>query len=370
MSAAGDGERDAPTHDPRVPALAMLLDDAATARWLREAGLEVGDGGAGDGGVDVGGAGDGARVRYLRHKPGTSVQAWVEVAAPDGGPVRHAIVLGTAAGGGAKRSKLARSAARRGTWAVSGADDARIEDAVADDARAEAARTDDARAAGADGTRAIAVGHAADRALPALAPVLRTGVVTLRHNPGRRWVGRSATGELVKVSAPGREATAAHGARVLAAHGVPTPPVLESGGGLLRLDFWPGTTLEGRLVEPDLEMCGRLVARLHAIPVAALDRDDAPIPAPGGASSPTETSRRTRCSGARTASSRCSTSTGSRSPRPRATSAASRGTSSRGCRPPTSRRIRPSSPPARGGSSAPCSRGTGPPGASSRRTTS
>lgn len=241
-----------PTHDPRVPALAMLLDDDATTRWLRGAVGAVRPVGE-------------ARVRHLRHKPGTSVQAWVVIEAPDGGASWHAVVLGTAVGGEVKRAKLARSASRRGTWAIG------------DDGGAD-------RAAAGSGPLALAVGHAADRPLGALAPLLLGGATTLRHNPGRRWVGRSDSGDLLKVSAAGRETTAVRAAALLAAHGVPTPGVLEHGDGLLRLEWWQGRTLEvgfdvassgapgacgaEELPQDVLLSFGALVAALHAVPVA------------------------------------------------------------------------------------------------------
>ncbi|TGO05397.1 protein kinase family protein [Serinibacter arcticus] len=225
-----------PTDDARVPTLAMLLDDAATTQWLRE-----------HGGAAMSGAT--ARVRYLRHKPGTSVQAWVEIARGDDGAgareMSHAVVLGTAAHGEPKRAKLARTASRRDTWSVGDG-------------------------SGTAGT--VAVGHAADRPLLALAPLLREGATTLRHNPGRRWVGRAASGELLKVSAPGREATAVRAAALLAEHGVPTPRVLQHGDGLLRLEYRAGRTLEttidggGAPSSDVLVAFGHLVAALHAVP--------------------------------------------------------------------------------------------------------
>ncbi|PWD51529.1 hypothetical protein C8046_13555 [Serinibacter arcticus] len=211
--------------DPRLPGLAVLLDDDATTWWLRGHGVP-----------------GRARVRYLRHKPGTSVQAWVEIVRPDGG-TEHAIAQATAPDDAAKLRKLVRSAQARGTWAV---------------------------AAGS----VVVAGHAADRPLPALAPVLAAGGTTLRHNPGRRWVGRSADGDLVKVGRPGREAVAVAAAHALAEHGVATPPVLEHGGGLLRLGWWSGRTLEheltaaldgGALAGDRLAAVGALVASLHAV---------------------------------------------------------------------------------------------------------
>ncbi|MGO1316232.1 MAG: phosphotransferase [Cellulomonadaceae bacterium] len=202
--------------DPALPGLDLVHSERRLSAWL----------------------GAPSRVRYVRHKPGVHLLAWVEATAADG--VRVPVLLQVAsADAEPKLDKLARAADRAETWFVRDPE-----------------------------LRVVAAGAGADRDLPELRHVL-PGARTLRYNPARRWVGqteRDGLAHLVKVFTQGGAERSVRAATLLAEHGVPTPPVAEVSGDTVRWPWWDGCTLEERPADVDvLGEVGLLLARLHAI---------------------------------------------------------------------------------------------------------
>lgn len=209
--------------DPGLPGLAVLLDDAGLAEFLRRRNPAV----------------QRAHTQYLRYKPGTALVAAVHLGTDDGD--RLALAHAVTRAGRPKLDKLARSAKDRRLWCHLDDD---IHLAVAD--------------------------AGADRHLPGLHRELsRAGTRTVRYKPARRWVGRRngpSGPELTKVFDADQGARGAVVARALATLGIPGPVLLTERPHRRTVTFaWTeGTTLDGQR-EPDLTAAGALLARLHQV---------------------------------------------------------------------------------------------------------
>ncbi|MGC0144512.1 hypothetical protein [Pseudactinotalea sp. Z1732] len=209
--------------DPDLPGLAVLLDDAGLAEFLRRRNPAV----------------HSAHTQYLRYKPGTALVAAVHLRTDDGD--RLALAHAVTRAGRPKLDKLARSAKDRRIWCHL------------------------------DDDHLLAVADAgADRHLPGLHRELsRTGTRTVRYKPARRWVGRrdgSSGPELTKVFDGDQGARGAVLARTLATLGIPGPILLTERPHRRTLTFaWSeGVTLD-RQREPDMTAVGALLARLHQV---------------------------------------------------------------------------------------------------------
>lgn len=205
-----------PLRDPALPGLDLVLSARRLSAWI----------------------GAPSRVRYVRHKPGVQLLAWVEATASDGVPV-SVLVQVASAGAQPKLEKLARAAVRAETWFVHDQE-----------------------------LRVAAAGAQADRALPELRRVL-PDAETLRYNPARRWVGRAESGgvrHLIKVFTRGGAQRSVQAATLLAAHGLLTPPVVHVDGDAVWWPWWEGSTLEDEPADTaTLAQVGVLLARAHAI---------------------------------------------------------------------------------------------------------
>ncbi|MGC0273647.1 hypothetical protein ACO0LV_11720 [Pseudactinotalea sp. Z1739] len=220
--------------DPDLPGLAVLLDDAVLAEFLRRRNPAV----------------HSAHAQYLRYKPGTALVAAVHLRTADGD--RLALAQAVTRAGRPKLDKLARSAKDRRTWC-------HLDDSLF-----------------------LAVADAgADRHLPGLHRELsRAGTRTVRYKPARRWVGRRTCRsgpELIKVFDADQGVHGAVVARTLATLGIPGPILLTERSHRRTLTFaWTeGTTLE-RQQEPDLTTAGALLARLHQVDWPHPDRPGRP----------------------------------------------------------------------------------------------
>lgn len=223
--------------DRAVPGLDLALDDAALSAWM--APRWVGPGSF-----------LGARVTYVRYKPGTSVIAAV-VVHTTGGTV-PALGRFVATGGLGKLEKLMRAAER----------------------------TPGPFAPVVDVDRAVAIGPVgADRALPGVATLLAPGATAhriLRYNPERRLVVRVGTGRatrLVKAYQGGEAGAMAAHHRAVASSGLAVPPLLEVDhqAALVVTGWIDGVSLDAGTTGPgDIAACGALAARLHRADVADL----------------------------------------------------------------------------------------------------
>ncbi|MFD1719464.1 phosphotransferase [Georgenia deserti] len=187
--------------DPGVPGIATVLDEACLAERLADAGWDV----------------DGARLTYLRYKPGTSLVGGLILRRSDGARIR-AFAAAYGEGAPEKLDKSWRAAARHSGVILT------------------------------DRDAGLVVGDVAvDRDLPGVRSVLTRypAAQAVAYKPARRWVGiDTGRGRVLKVHRP--RAAAAHVAahRLLAPH-LPTAELLATGkDGVVATRFVPGTALE------------------------------------------------------------------------------------------------------------------------------
>ncbi|GAB3208563.1 phosphotransferase [Marinactinospora thermotolerans] len=241
--------------DPALPALRVVLDHEALTSLVAE--LLPADAKAPER----------VTVTYLRYKPGTSLTAALRLGY--GGRTRRAFLRAYTAEGDGKLGKDVRHAEGPPAPAPPGVDLTEVTDPgwrgplVAPD------------------LGLVVAAPADDRALPALrhfagAPGFASQGTrrarTLRHKPGRRWVGRldgdARRPEHVLRAHSGGVNVAPY--VTLAAAGLPVPEVTRvSRFGLLATRWIPGTPLDGALAAGDVDApaaVGGLLARLHAVP--------------------------------------------------------------------------------------------------------
>src|SRR5690606_21713011 len=213
--------------DPGVPGIATVLDEACLAERLADAGWDV----------------DGARLTYLRYKPGTSLVGGLILRRSDGARIR-AFAAAYGEGAPEKLDKSWRAAARHSGVILT------------------------------DRDAGLVVGDvAADRDLPGVRSVLTRypAAQAVAYKPARRWVGiDTGRGRVLKVHRP--RAAAAHVAahRLLAPH-LPTAELLATGkDGVVATRFVPGTALETvdrTSAQQYRRSVGAVLAAAHRAPV-------------------------------------------------------------------------------------------------------
>lgn len=160
-------EQGIPLRDVALPGLGCVTDQARLSSWLSEAT----------------GTSLSAVPRRLRYKPGTSLVLAVDVlpvGAPDGDPATRSWVVRSYAPHSADKARKAVNVVPPGS--VIADDQQRL--LVATTAAGDRALPLLARLAAPEGLRAV-VG----RVLPDRPELASASLRTLRHNPGRRWVG-------------------------------------------------------------------------------------------------------------------------------------------------------------------------------------
>jgi aminoglycoside phosphotransferase (APT) family kinase protein len=240
-------EQELIAHDPALPAMATVLDQAALTAFVAERWSLAG----------CGPPPEQVLVRYLRYKPGTALVAGLELRGPAG--TTMAAAKATAARAAPKLAKTLRAVKRSGGWGI------------------------------VDASASLTV-HAAvaDRHLPGLRRVLGGGapaVQGLRYKPERRWVGRRGPSPavvapvLVKVHRPAAAAGAILAHRYMAAAGLAVPRLRKANArlGIVAADWVEGEPLDAHPPTPDqLGQVGELLGRLHALPLPA----GLPVPDP------------------------------------------------------------------------------------------